>query len=205
MNTDHDTAGAALLRWHIEARRNAAPLRFALIEAMARRGSMLAGEARRRHDARMLQLIVEYPCDRTDTETAHVSPASDSMTRLLDHMRNGARLESPDSLPSACYPELPLLGEFRALWTQLRTEGQMQAALQPAETDAGPLNSGRLIQRSLTLMREVSPGYLQHFIQYVDTLLSLDSMRAAESDSPNKTPAETKRTARKRAPKTTTR
>ncbi len=36
--------------------------------------------------------------------------------------------------------------------------------------NAGPLNSSSLVHRSLALMREVSPGYLRHFLSYVDAL-----------------------------------
>ena len=42
--------------------------------------------------------------------------------------------------------------------------------------DAGPLNSGSLVHRSLTLMRELSPGYLQQFLSYVDTLSWMEQL-----------------------------
>jgi hypothetical protein len=41
--------------------------------------------------------------------------------------------------------------------------------------NAGPLNTNHL-HRSLSLMREVSPGYLEQFLSYVDALSWLEGM-----------------------------
>ena len=49
--------------------------------------------------------------------------------------------------------------------------------LQQAPADAGPLNSGVLVHRALGLMRSLSPGYLQHFLAYVDALSWLQQMQ----------------------------
>jgi hypothetical protein len=42
--------------------------------------------------------------------------------------------------------------------------------------NAGPLNSSSLVHRSLSLMRELSPGYLQQFLSYVDALSWMEQM-----------------------------
>jgi Protein of unknown function (DUF2894) len=71
---------------------------------------------------------------------------------------------------------LEALGEFRKIWSELRTDSQVRQSLEQVPTDAGPLNSGSLVHRSLTLMRELSPGYLQQFLSYVDTLSWMEQM-----------------------------
>ena len=42
--------------------------------------------------------------------------------------------------------------------------------------NAGPLNSSSLVHRSLSLMSELSPGYLQQFLSYVDALSWMEQM-----------------------------
>ncbi len=79
----------------------------------------------------------------------------------------------------ASWPELPALEEFRALWSSLRTGSQVRRSLAQVPDDAGPLNSARLVHRALTLMRTLSPAYLQHFLAYADTLSWLDTLREA--------------------------
>lgn len=76
-------------------------------------------------------------------------------------------------------PQLPAVEEARRLWTELRSRSQLRQSLQQAPADAGPLNSGVLVHRSLALMRTLSPGYLQHFLSYVDALSWLQQLQEA--------------------------
>ena len=55
----------------------------------------------------------------------------------------------------------------------------MRRSLAPPTEDAGPLNSSRLVHRSLTLMRGLSPEYLQQFLAYADTLSWLETLQDA--------------------------
>ena len=50
--------------------------------------------------------------------------------------------------------------------------------------NAGPLNSHRLVLRSLEMMRTLSPHYLQHFLSQMDTLLALEQMNAKPLRAP---------------------
>ncbi|MCW0397771.1 hypothetical protein NB688_000193 [Xanthomonas sacchari] len=92
-------------------------------------------------------------------------------------------LPAPSPLPTAATaaarltpPQLPAVEDARRLWTELRSRSQLRQSLQPAPTDAGPLNSGVLVHRALALMRTLSPGYLQHFLSYVDALSWLQQL-----------------------------
>ncbi|UNK42823.1 DUF2894 domain-containing protein [Luteimonas sp. S4-F44] len=80
---------------------------------------------------------------------------------------------------AARYPELPALDTFRRLWSAVRIGSQVRRSLAKTSDDAGPLNSARLVHRSLTLMRQVSPEYLEHFLAYVDTLSGLAQLQEA--------------------------
>ncbi len=54
--------------------------------------------------------------------------------------------------------------------------------------NAGPLNSHHLVHRSLLLMRDLSPEYLNRFMTYVDTLLWVDQLNGAGAAAPVNTP-----------------
>jgi hypothetical protein len=63
-------------------------------------------------------------------------------------------------------------------------------ALDQAPKNAGPINSHMLVLRSLALMRDIAPDYLNRFMSYVDTLLCLDPDAPAPAKSAGKaTPA----------------
>jgi hypothetical protein len=83
---------------------------------------------------------------------------------LADLLNGRAGGESPT------YPELPSVGEFQKIWSHVRTESQLRQSLEQTPENAGPLNSSALVHRSMALMRDVSPGYLRHFLSYIDDL-----------------------------------
>ncbi|MDQ0009109.1 hypothetical protein J2T07_001286 [Luteibacter jiangsuensis] len=80
---------------------------------------------------------------------------------------------------SRAYPELPALDDFRKIWSSLRAESQLRQTLEYVPRNAGPLNSNALVHRSIELMRELSPGYLRHFLSYVDDLAWMERVTAA--------------------------
>ncbi len=73
-------------------------------------------------------------------------------------------------------PEMGMLDDVRKLWSCVHANSQVQRSLEHSPENAGPLNSSSLVHRSLTLMREVSPGYLQQFMSYVDALSWLEQL-----------------------------
>ncbi len=77
-------------------------------------------------------------------------------------------------------PELKATQYFRETWSKLSVDKRVTQALTQAPKNAGPINSHNLVLRSLALMREISPGYLNQFTSYVDTLLCLDQNERAK-------------------------
>lgn len=71
-------------------------------------------------------------------------------------------------------PELQAAPYFRATWAKLSANKRVTQALVQAPKNAGPINSHSLVLRSLALMRDISPDYLNRLTSYVDTLLGLD-------------------------------
>ena len=83
------------------------------------------------------------------------------------------------SLPH--YPQVPMLDQVRREWSELRSELQVRRSLRAeAPADGGPLNSAVLVQRMLDTMQATSPGYLRHFIDYIDTLSWLQALQALQ-------------------------
>lgn len=162
-------------------------VRFHRLDALERRAASHDGEVRRLLDARLAELIAAYAADLEAAApslaaraAAADAPTSDAISGLIGYIAEQAALRdqmaTDEATPRAAFPELAVLDDFRQLWSAVRVENQTRVSLEQVPTDAGPLNSGALVHRSLTLMRELSPGYLQHFMAYVDALTWLERM-----------------------------
>lgn len=82
--------------------------------------------------------------------------------------------------------ELKTIRKFRNIWSKLSADKQVAQALEQAPTNAGPINSHMLVLRSLAMMRDISPDYLNRFISYADTLLCLDQGEKEKPVMPKK-------------------
>ncbi len=87
------------------------------------------------------------------------------------------------------HPELKTIRNFRSTWSKLSVENQVTKALEQAPKNAGPINSHMLVLRSLALMRDISPDYLNRFMSYADTLLCLDQGEKEKPATSKKQPA----------------
>lgn len=74
--------------------------------------------------------------------------------------------------------ELSSVRRFRRAWGSHRALDQVDQAAARQPANPGPLNSHVLVLRSLALMRELSPEYLRHFLDYVQGLQALESATA---------------------------
>lgn len=82
--------------------------------------------------------------------------------------------------------ELKAIRNFRKTWSKLSVDKQVAQALEQAPKNAGPINSHMLMLRSLALMRDTSPDYLNRFMSYADTLLCLDQGEKEKPGNPKK-------------------
>lgn len=122
------------------------------------------------------------------SSSSTASPLGD-LIRLITHpaadndetLRDGLGLR-------AAYPELPLLDDFRAIWAGVSADRQVRQSQEQVHKNAGPLNSNQLVHRALSLMREMSPGYLQQFLSYTDALMWMEQMTAAAAPAAKETP-----------------
>jgi hypothetical protein len=80
-------------------------------------------------------------------------------------------------------PELKSIRYFKRTLSKLSADQRLAQSLAKLPGNAGPLNSHHLVHRSLLLMRELSPDYLQRFIGHVDALLWLDQVGSGQSST----------------------
>ncbi|MFL9966115.1 DUF2894 domain-containing protein [Paraburkholderia sediminicola] len=190
-------ARATLDAWRKRGADRLNPVRFQFIAALERRAATHSGEARRILDDRLRGLLEAYAIDleRANAATAQAeavaarpSASSDKALETLAEVIDRIARHAPASHDgTASYPELPALDYFREVWSKVRTEKQLRQSLAQVPGNAGPLNSSSLVHRSLSLMRELSPGYLKQFLSYVDTLSWLEQMNGgapATKDTP---------------------
>lgn len=177
-----ETATAPLADWLAERRAQGAqrhdPVRFRLIEAMAQRAAGHHGLAAERLAQRLQQLAAAYDdALRAAAPAAAVAaaarPAAPAPTSPLGQLLAALAAHAPAE------PELRTLRDFRSTWSRLSAERRLSQSLAVVPDNAGPLNSQQLVHRALRLMGELSPGYLDHFVQQVDALLWLDQLNAA--------------------------
>jgi len=171
------------------------PVRFRLMEALARRADGHGGEARQRIEDRLSALLAAYgdALESAAGKPGHAGrpalprpPARGPLAGLVDHVASQAQAKG--EVPAAraplprrsAAPEPAVMGYFRETWSRIRTSQQLQQLLQQVPEHAGPLNSRHLMHRSLSLMQELSPEYLHQFLSYVDALAWLEQMNGAE-------------------------
>jgi hypothetical protein len=197
MSREGTHARAVLDAWREQGADRMDRVRFHRIDALERRAAGHDGQVRRLLDSRLTELIGAYAddldraaCQAVDAGSATApdapAPARGVLGELVDYIAHqttvGHQARSPELLKHDA------LEQVTDLWARLRAQSQLRQALEQAPADAGPLNSTRLVHRSLTLMRELSPGYLEQFMSYVDALswmeLAFDSGLLGAQDKP---------------------
>ncbi|HNV58506.1 MAG TPA: DUF2894 domain-containing protein [Rhodoferax sp.] len=100
----------------------------------------------------------------------------DSLGELTLQLEQQSRKHTDPTQQAGMAPrvELKSVRQFRNTWSKLSAVRQVTRAMDKGPKNAGPINSHMLVLRSLALMRDISPDYLNRFVSYVDTLLCLD-------------------------------
>lgn len=206
-------AQAMLDAWREGGADRVDPVRFRFLQAMARRSAVLDGLARQLLDERLAGHLNAY-AQLLDAETdanpdagpdagpsaernapPPAEPANDApsaLAGLLAYLADPS-LNTTDGEPAwnrdalglrDAYPDVQMLEYFRAVWSRVSADRQVRQSQQQVHKNAGPLNSNQLVHRALSLMRELSPGYLQQFLSYTDALMWMEQIHAATAPTP---------------------
>ncbi|MBB5866462.1 DUF2894 domain-containing protein [Xanthomonas sp. 3058] len=190
MSTQATSVHARLERWRGQGADQLDPVHFHLMQTLATRAQTQSGAVRAVLEEKLDALVDAYAATVKKAArrraTSHAVPGAvqrSALGALTEQMAGHAALMEVDSRKTAAadpslFPELPALDDFRRTWTTVRTASQVRQSLQDAPKDAGPLNSSVLVHRCISLMRERSPGYLQHFLGYVDALSWLEQLHS---------------------------
>lgn len=212
MSPDRTRARAIIEAWREQQADQRDPMRFRFIDALERRTARHVGEARRVLDERLSGLLDAYADDLVRLDAGAEGGRAPSviarspLSELLDHLASRA-VPSDDevnALERACASavpnELAALEGFRELWSTVRSESQLRQSLAFEPTNAGPLNSAALVHRSMALMRELSPGYLQHFLAYIDELSWIEQLGQGMAAKPTSRSSGARKRTRKKPP-----
>ncbi len=180
-------ARAVLDAWRESGADRLDAVRFRFIEALARRSAGHDGAARRVLDDKLCQLVEAYgealerAAGEARIEAPPRKPAAGPLARLADDLASRAKAGN-------ALPEPALAAYFRDTWARVSTDRQLRQSLERVPGNAGPLNSSHLTHRSLSLMRDMSPGYLRQFLSYVEALSWLEQMQGGGAVSSKEVP-----------------
>jgi hypothetical protein len=171
---------AALRREHAHL---SDPVGFHHLENLAQRTSAQSGTVQRILNAKLVELVHQYRGriasvggNATGKVAAQCTAQKDTLRSLVQLLaahephRSDVRTSAPGAGPS----ELKSVKYFRNTWSKLSVDQQVKNAMLQAPQNAGPINSHMVSLRSLTLMRDISPDYLNRFMTYMDSLSCLD-------------------------------
>ena len=121
----------------------------------------------------------------------HATRGRGALGELVDHaarqklalapgpLSTTAREAMSDRVAGGAAVDSQTLQFFQRTWSRLSADQRLAQSRASLPDNAGPLNSHHLVHRALTLMRALSPEYLECFVGYVDALQWLE--RANES------------------------
>jgi len=123
------------------------------------------------------------PAPRTVVTGDDERPDLGTLAGLVKHLarqapppEHGGVAARQTTAATSAAPELKSLRYFKRTLSKLSADQRLAQSLARLPGNAGPLNSHHLVHRSLLLMRDLSPDYLQRFIGHVDALLWLDQV-----------------------------
>ena len=212
---------AAIEAWREQGAVQVDPVGFAVIEALARRAAAQRGETRRRLILRIEALRAMRLASNPSVRPASASNESEArravlagLSALVDslgrapssdvipsgsaprqgavRLNEGTKTASPFA-PTASASRKNALSAFKGTWSRLRAEQRLRQALAQVPAMAGPLNSSHVMNRTLQAMRDLSPGYLDAFMQQIDTLLWLEQVSGSGLPLRTATPTEGRR------------
>lgn len=160
------------------------PVRLHFLEVLSARLPGQAPGVRRVLEQRLQRALsaCAEPTRRTgDSGGRSAAPAGPSpLARLNSELESRTRAQA-ERARRAGHPagaELQSVREFSGVWGRIRAEQQVVQALGQAPENAGPLNPLRLVLRSLSLMKDLSPDYLQGLLCQVESLAWLEQANA---------------------------
>lgn len=197
------SALAALAHWRGTPLPAQDPVRWHYLEVLAQRLSS-APAALQGRLAQGLQQALDTLNLQSTAPNAPFAPQSypnaglQALTQLNQHLHQLAgttppprRTSTGTPAPASTRPRMRSLQGFQATWARVHADQQLHQALDRAPDQAGPLNSHKLMLRSLALLRDLSPDYTRRLMAQWDDLLWLEQAHSALPGKSAKPPRRT--------------
>lgn len=176
------------------------PVTCHYLQVLLERAARHQGQIKRLLDARLAQALQtlqgRFEQAQRDAQQAIASQEKSAPRASLGELARYIAQHAPEQVDASLdgasrsaagsRPELKSVRQFRNTWSKLSVDKQVAKALGQAPKNAGPINSHMLVLRSLALMREISPDYLNRFMSYADALLCLDQCDQARPNQAKK-------------------
>ena len=162
------------------------PVRFHYLQTLAAR---LPGQPEdvRRVLAQRLQCAVTAYAERARPARVPppaAAPLESPLAQLNRELQDRAQADADGVPVDSSASDLRSVREFGEVWSRISAERQVAQALDRGPENAGPLNPHKLMLRSLSLMRGLSPDYLRRFLAQMDALLWLEQAQARPQRAP---------------------
>ena len=161
------------------------------IETLAKRTREQSGPAQLKLMAKLQEALVrlETRMGAAAEPLENQIVTSSPLATLLKDM--GSKSAPQGSNKSTAWGlESPRIQAFKKQLSLISVQKQVTQAIAQAPQNAGPINSHMLVLRSLGLMRDISPDYLNRFMAHVDTMLCLDEAGKAKLTPKKASPAD---------------
>ena len=163
------------------------------IETLVERTHAQSGAARQLLQVKLQAALTAFEARMRLAATPSTAPAQAVLTSPLGALLQDMTLHQISQSPSqgmgqsvGWRAERPRIQQFRQQLSKISVHKQVKQAIALAPANAGPINSHMLVLRSLGLMRDLSPDYLNRFMTHVDTLLCLDEADKGKWAAPKK-------------------
>ncbi len=188
------SAAKQLAEWRERGEDRLAPSRFHFMDALAGRMADQDGDAWRVLEERLSRYLQRYQDEIVEparqsarlSQQACAPGALQKTSGPLGEMlrdRTGQQTEcSVDAAATdvcttqALSLDPALIDYFRDAWARVSASRTVRQSGEQVPDNAGPLNSNGLAHRTLRLMQSLSPGYLQHFLTYMDALSWMEQL-----------------------------
>jgi hypothetical protein len=167
------------------------PVGWHYIQVLAERTRTQTGPAQALLQAMLSTAVAKLQVRLAAPQNQNTLPASSTaspLSALLQDM-TAPSAEHPLSPSGQGRMDNPRVAQFRQQLGKISVQKQVTQAIAQAPQNAGPINSHMLVLRSLGLMRDLSPDYLNRFMGYVDTLLFLDAPQTVKATPKKVMPA----------------
>lgn len=182
--------GVTALTWAAEAAQRD-PVGWHYIQVLAERTRSQTGPARALLQAKLSTAVVQLQARLAAPQNPNTLPTRSTASPLSALLQDMAAPSPERPLSPSGHGRMdnPRVAQFRQQLGKISVQKQVSQAIAQAPPNAGPINSHMLVLRSLGLMRDLSPDYLNRFMGYVDTLLFLDAPATVKTTPKKAAPA----------------